>query len=426
MYRVSSPVALRGAGRVTYRYSPDGRLRVSCNFQYYKEVEHARSVDFSVVRDKPSDASCLTCQSGKTSTKTLRGGFGGLGSKEAMSRHQSQSVRERVAAIDREFPRRKARFLTLTLPSVDIGAFRALAEWCSYAVNRLNVWLNRLVGDHARVSVWEYQKRGALHLHAVIGGEHVDRVSDETLREQWIEILKSIGHRSGANMFASSSGGSWLDFPEAIRVSSERPRKSLSAYLSKYMSKGNHTKGNGSEAFIDGLFFPLASWCQWNRSATALHRKHTEVGTLGYVQGFAQWSDFKSLLHDQLPGMVTENTVVLESDNPYNHSLYCIPDREQLGSVVELLAEGSSEFVRSGYVGLSVFAEYESADEVAIRHFEKLRKLEEDGDRHDEALGIAWMQWSDILLGLSHCMDAMGRAVNRQYPVWEQLQLACA
>lgn len=293
-------------------------------------------------------------------------------------------------------------------------------------MNRLNVWLDRLLGRHARVSVWEYQDRGALHLHAIVGSNECSRLTTEALREQWIKILQDIGRRTGADMFESSWGTSHLDDPEKIRVESAKPWKSLSAYLSKYMSKGQHRKGADHKAFDEGLFFPVSSWCQWNRSATALHRKHTEAGTLGYVQGHAQWAEFKSLLHEKLPDLVVEGTDVLESDNPYNHSVYCIPDRECLGSVVELLAEGSSGFIQSGYVGLCVFASYESADEAALRHFEKLRKLEEDGDHHDEALGIASMQWDDVLLGISDCIHAMQRVVNRQYPDFEQLELACA
>ena len=425
MFRISDRTNVLGAGRVSYRYSPDGRLRLTCNFRYYKEIEkNVRSADMPVVRGKSDNSGVPTCQSGKTSTEGFRRGFGRLGRKKAMSREQARNVRERVAAIDRRYCRRNTRFLTVTLPSIDPRAFRALARYCSYVVNRLNVWLNRLVGDHARVSVWEYQDRGALHLHAIVGGNQVCKVTTEALRSQWVSILRDIGKLTGANMFLSSTGLSWLDSPDSIRVESAIPEKCLSAYLSKYLSKGNHRKGADLGAFSQDLHFPVASWAQWNRPATALHRKYTETGTLGYVQGDAEWQALKARFTSQVSDALVPETSVLDSDNPYNHSIYCIPDRERLSVIAEALADAGDGLLRSGYVGLSRLSDYEDADAVSIRFFERLRRNTEASRVHDEALRIASMQWGEVIASMHKLIASMQSVVQIQYPECEQLEVA--
>lgn len=188
--------------------------------------------------------------------------------------------------MDREFPvgKNPLRIVTFTLPSVDSAAFRALAAWVSYAINRLNTWIGRQLGGHARAGVWEWQKRGALHYHCVLGAADPWRWKHfaTLVKEQWIEILGDIGEKTGANMFQSKRGGSHLDNPHNIQVDYQIVRKSAAAYLSKYLSKGDGVKrknGQVSEATWQakkqGNFYAPPRWFNCNSEASRIRQKWT-------------------------------------------------------------------------------------------------------------------------------------------------------
>lgn len=324
MVYVPSIVASPSVRKLCMRLSADGVI--SLYLKKNSEVKGSadrRVANFCMVRGEPSHPPLLTCRSAKTSTEDIRAGFGKLGKARAMSGRQRKQVRERVAAIDRHYKRVNRRFLTLTLPSVDLAAYRAIAEWSSYLVNRLNVWIGRLIGDHARVSVWEYQDRGALHLHAIIGGDNAARISTEVLRDKWVELLEDVGERTGADMFLGSDGQDWRKTPDVIRVASEVPEKSLSSYLAKYLSKGiKDEQSNTQWKDREGWIYPVPSWCQWNREASALRRKYTLESLLGYTdyQGYAAVvQKFYSHFQDRNEG---EGVSVYHSKNQYTPGIY--------------------------------------------------------------------------------------------------------
>lgn len=333
-----------------------------------------RYPDFRMVRGKSGDSSLLTCRSAKTSTDDIRAGFGALGKKRAMSGRQRREVRERVAAIDKHYPRKSRRFITLTLPSVDLAAYRALAEWSSYVVNRLNVWIGRLVGEHARVSVWEYQDRGALHLHAIIGGEAVGLVTTELLRSYWVTLLEDIQERTNADMFLGSDGQDWREAPDVIRVESAIPEKSLSSYLAKYLSKGiKDEQSNRVWKDREGWIYPVPSWCQWNRDATTLRGKYTIESGLGYTNyhGYAEVvRRFYSRFADKNEG---EGVKPYHSKNPYVPGIYFFD--WQVGGVSEAFGflEELDDILEDKYY---VSSPVELLDSYLISKWENMRDAE--------------------------------------------------
>jgi hypothetical protein len=94
---------------------------------------------------------------------------------------------------------------TLTLPANHRDAFECLAAWSGYAVNRLFQYLRRHYPDmNLYFFVWEFQKRGALHLH--ICHYHPDSAEGQLigfqLCELWHRILCDISEESGICMFS--------------------------------------------------------------------------------------------------------------------------------------------------------------------------------------------------------------------------------
>lgn len=292
------------------------------------------------------------CQSRQTSTPTKksqsegkpavssqkgRAGYGELGRKSKASWKTLRNVRERMAAGELEYGKNQCWFVTLTQPSIDPRAFEALARYSSYALNRINQWLLRRFGtrDFFRVSVWEYQKRGSLHLHLMLAANFLsaDLIEDfqQGLAAIWYRILGDISKRFESLPHRASDGHDWkleeLQGKKRIKnfCDVQQIKKSIVAYLSTYLSNSNHGNKSSSKQALREKFFPIATWCQWSRRATALMEKFTDEIELGECE-----PDKKPELERRIDAMrqkVTPapDTDVLPSQNPYTVGLYYIP-----------------------------------------------------------------------------------------------------
>lgn len=267
------PVA--SAIRLAYKLTPSGLFSLvsRSSAQYLRENDKG---------GRP------TCQSRQTSpeekSESIKRGWGALGVKEQMTSRQAKRLRDRVAGIEAWYGKENCRFFTGTLPSVDPKAFRALAEWSSWLVDRMGKWIKAQLGlDSARCFVWEYQKRGALHLHAIIGAATIPQQFAKKLKFQWINCLLLIGQKTGADMFRGKRGQNFLKFQHKIRARTEKLKKSAVAYLSKYLSKSSHSSNKALHGCNQkGVFYPVPSWCQWDRKATECWLKTSHAGILGF------------------------------------------------------------------------------------------------------------------------------------------------
>ena len=211
-----------------------------------------------------------------------RTGWGGLSNSVGMSAKTRRNVTEIAASMDLEYGKQNLRFATATLPGSTPEAFETLARWSGYAVNRLNRFLDlRLGSNHARLLVWEYQKRGALHLHSVIGDrQNISALCSDEFREKWCEILSDISEKTGVDLFRKNDKITHKENWKVVRADVQKVKKSVTAYLAKYMSKTvKSIDGKNS-----GRFFAPSSWASWKQVCGRLRSKYTYSKALGYLK----------------------------------------------------------------------------------------------------------------------------------------------
>ena len=160
---------------------------------------------------------------------------------------QGHRIRESGAALDilcNGNPS-KARVITLTLPSDTPEAKKAIAVNSGYAINRIFQPIRR---DYPECNnwffVWEYQKRGALHLHIAIyhADKEISKQIGDKLIETWHDTLVDIGTIANCCMFTAKKKDRCTIRSFHQNVNQEM-KKSCGGYFSKYASKGE----NGTE-----------------------------------------------------------------------------------------------------------------------------------------------------------------------------------
>lgn len=164
-------------------------------------------------------------------------------------------------------------FLTGTLPGSTEDSFRAIAAYSAYLVNGLKAWVSNHIAAKLDFYVWEYQKRGALHLHYCVHAP--DITSREFILKNfkgwWIGILHKIGDKSRCDMFKKNSNYSHRSDESKVRAIAEVCRKSPARYLAKYLTKSiQPDRGNAR-------FFTPSRWFGVSRPLNALLKSLTKV-----------------------------------------------------------------------------------------------------------------------------------------------------
>jgi hypothetical protein len=183
-----------------------------------------------------------------------------------------------------------AVFLTLTLPGSTDEAIRTLAGWTGYISNRLF----QVVRDCEKsnditlhwLKAWEWQKRGALHLHLVLGADstvshNILLGCAKAIKDKWHDILLSFyslpvprpvikfGGRVGCmpivDMYERKNAKpgqikTWRNYPNDWQDKIESVKKSVGRYLSKYTGKSKELLGN-----IPSILYYPSRWYGFSR-----------------------------------------------------------------------------------------------------------------------------------------------------------------
>ena len=181
--------------------------------------------------------------------------------------------------------------LTGTLPGTGNRAHKALAEYSSYASKTLTNWLTRRSPGCKWMYTWEFQKRGALHIHLVVEVPlSVSKYVKAHFKDEWNRILRSICNKSGTNLYAKTATYSHSD--KATQADVTVCDRETSRYISKYISKSSaHAKAFGR--------FPPKTWYQISRSLLRSLKDRTvvyEVEGLSYSQALCSWQNIQTLV----------------------------------------------------------------------------------------------------------------------------------
>ena len=260
--RITAPPLVRRGGASGVRMAESPVLSI---------VEKLRSESESPFKS-PSDRS------------PVRPGYGRKPRLTEFSLYGRRKIVRAGALIGLEDKRESTLFLTGTLPGGTDEALTAISEYSSWVVHELLTHLPRIarvgVNDCKFLWVWEWQKRGALHLHAVCEfptREASERVHDG-FKDLWIRVLETVGRKSGCDIAARRDVGTHAGDYDVWRTRSEWARKNPSRYLAKYLAK---TKK--SAKFCED--YPPTRWYGISRALHSLLREKTVYAMTSSVTG---------------------------------------------------------------------------------------------------------------------------------------------
>lgn len=151
-----------------------------------------------------------------------------------------QKLRECGAAIDQICGKPENCYtVTLTLPANTEASFTALAAYSGDAINLLFQPVRRDYPNECYwFFVWEYQKRGALHIHLCVYHPDLEitKAIANLLYERWYVVLKLIQGKACTDMFVRKDGKTYTAKEKYHRYI-QPVRRSLGAYFSKYAGK---------------------------------------------------------------------------------------------------------------------------------------------------------------------------------------------
>lgn len=153
-------------------------------------------------------------------------------------------------------------FVTLTLPGSSAQAMRSLAQWSGYLVNRLTQLLRRAKENVLWFYSWEWQRRGALHLHMVISCQ--DRGHSLKLgymvKRQWVKLICELRDTKGVDLTEHKYRGK-PTAPKYWQNDVQECYKDVAAYTSKYVGKGctapDSKRGFGA---VGDKYYPARWW----------------------------------------------------------------------------------------------------------------------------------------------------------------------
>lgn len=239
-------------------------VRAWCPSPPIKKDAYATSADDGGAdRADSVSASSLTVAANSSPLPTLKPGYGALPRPTSFGLNAKRRLSRAGACLDEAGPVEEVLFLTGTLPGGTDSALEAIARWSAFIVHSLKKWVWKREKTSLSMYCWEYQRRGALHLHYAV------RVSDagarrfirDNFKAFWYRLMLRVSALAGCDVFERASGGTWRDDPSVIQADAQPVRVSVARYLAKYLSKsvsGFGTRGLPCPSRWFGVSRPLS------------------------------------------------------------------------------------------------------------------------------------------------------------------------
>lgn len=261
-------------------------------------------------------------------TQAKKRGSGGISQKGSLQC-------ARYGAVFGEEDKDRQVFVTGTLPGSTDSAMSGLASMSGYCVKMVQTYLCRIAQVSARelkyVWCWEFQERGALHLHACIecpSLQAAQRVK-ELWRSLWAKILRLVDAKIPQDLFERADGGTWKNSPEVWQTHSEFVKKSVGRYLSKYVGKQDDKKGQ---------WFP-SRWWGCSSLLRSLYREYLTSNTISLpfrpiesINIVNVRNLLKSVLGVAVGGFATDNSPYFSSTKAYSFTF--LRPEDNLASVL--------------------------------------------------------------------------------------------
>lgn len=278
---------------VSESFLPVGQKLVDSQPEFEPIQKSLLDNNLDIIRDfhPPSELPQESCNSEETSSK-LRSGYGKLGRPTSFGAYARRSLLEAGQVMDRHFVEPdKMHEVTCTLPGSTEEAKRTLAEWTGWIIDKFTKRLYKLLGnkngkkgaDAWWFYVWEWQKRGALHLHFAFAHDDKEKGKEvaQKLLDYWWSCLQNLSEKTGVDLFARSKAdikrhtswvSTWKDSPDKWQGHTAPIEKSVAAYFSKYAGKQYQVEvrrksstGNDSEpAYTSNVKYHPVRW--WGSS----------------------------------------------------------------------------------------------------------------------------------------------------------------
>lgn len=369
--------------------------------------------------------------SSNSKTSDLTTGYGLLSEKPTVFGLNAKRILIRSgAALEKSIcDPSECLFLTATLPGSTSESFRAIAEWSGYIVNSLKAWIANYVRAKLDFYCWEYQRRGALHLHYCVA------VQDEKARSHiqkgfhdwWVQILRRLNDKSGVDLFRKNDRFTHLNDTSKVRAVAEICRKSPARYLAKYLSKS--AKGLKGRA----RFFTPSRW--WGTSRPLKKILESLTTTIGIIEGgyfscIKKMQELKAVFescegryHDIPHKYGVGNTLLIypSSDSDREHLLEEIQAMTTL-SKIELAAdrlkpsvvlrEDKIRLLKWSFYWMNELASCENGMKESLREFNQFLYTVIPSESDDPLMLI--YEWRNRLWNLNDCIGYSWCGRNRE------------
>lgn len=167
-----------------------------------------------------------------------KGGWGCLSKPTKFTKNARHKLLEAGAVVDAKCGL-NAWEVTCTIAGSGRKIFAIVAAHTGWIMNELTQILRRSKCEYW-FYVWEYQKRGALHLHLLIA-DNTRCLLDlaKRVESRWWELQKLLSVRTEVDLFQKNHQITWKDKPDKWQSHVAPIKKSVAAYFSKYAGKGS-------------------------------------------------------------------------------------------------------------------------------------------------------------------------------------------
>ena len=234
------------------------------------KVLHQMSIDYSATLDYRAEVQGIS----EKAKKPIR-----LPSPKHFRQSGRVRIQECAAIVERRFGKNCFLF-TGTIPGSGWRVAANVARCSGKMLNRVKQWFrDNFTTDYSVFSVWEFQKRGMLHLHVAVASNETEKLEAlrVSMKQRWINLLLDISFESKCDLFRKNASWTWQDDLDQVQTDAMMVTKSIARYLSKYTAKATRC------AKKPEYFCPSRWWSCDRKTQQQADRERVEILLCGFT-----------------------------------------------------------------------------------------------------------------------------------------------